>query len=260
MYTKLFSSITDSTIWREPDHVRIVWITMLAKCDKNGMVYASIPGLSDASRVSLELTIEALNRLESPDKWSRSHEEEGRRILTIDGGWHLINHQKYKKITNADERKEYIRQKVKEYRTRSKSVNNVNKSKQCKHIRSDQIRSDQIKEEDSPKGSSFALKLPIESKEVVIPETLLTDEFVQWWNSWLIYRKKKKKSGDWRLLFRMQLEALEKMRVSQAIESLKTAIAKGWLDPYESKNKSGPQGKIRSASEYNEALKEQGLI
>lgn len=141
MYTKLFSSITDSTIWREPDHVRIVWITMLAKCDKNGMVYASIPGLSDASRVSLELCVEALKRLESPDEWSRSKDEDGRRILTVDGGWHLVNHQKYKVIKDADERKEYIRQKVKEYRTKYKGVNNVNKSKQCKHIRSDQIKS-----------------------------------------------------------------------------------------------------------------------
>ena len=48
-YSKLFSEICDSTIWREPDHVRIVWITMLAKANKHGEVMASIPGLADAA-------------------------------------------------------------------------------------------------------------------------------------------------------------------------------------------------------------------
>ena len=44
-YTKLFGSIVDSTIWRESKETKIVWITMLAKANKEGIVEASLPGL-----------------------------------------------------------------------------------------------------------------------------------------------------------------------------------------------------------------------
>jgi len=45
-FTKLFSSIVTSSIWRESDHVRLLWVTMLAMADKNGEIWASVGGLS----------------------------------------------------------------------------------------------------------------------------------------------------------------------------------------------------------------------
>lgn len=101
-FTKLFASITDSTIWREPDNVRIVWITMLASADARGRVFASVPGLADKSRVSLEACVEALDRLLSPDPWSRTSDNEGRRIEAIDGGWRLINYTKYRELRDEE--------------------------------------------------------------------------------------------------------------------------------------------------------------
>lgn len=131
MFTKLFSSITESTIWREPDHVRLVWITMLAKSDSSGFVWSSIPGMADAARVSLPQCLEAIERLKSPDEWSRTKDNEGKRIEDVDGGWRLLNYEKYRKIRNMEERREYVRKKVAEHRL---IVNNVNKSKQCKQM------------------------------------------------------------------------------------------------------------------------------
>jgi hypothetical protein len=101
-FTKLFSSITDSTIWREPDNVRIVWITMLASADAKGRVFASIPGLADKSRVTLEACIAALDKLSSPDEWSRTKTDEGRRLEVIDGGWRLINYTKYRELRDEE--------------------------------------------------------------------------------------------------------------------------------------------------------------
>lgn len=143
MFTKLFSSITDSTIWRESNHVRLVWITMLAKSDASGFVWASVPGLADSARVEINLCLEALEKLKGPDEWSRSKEHEGRRIEEVDGGWRLLNYDKYKKIRNAEERREYVRQKVAEYRRNVNNVNNVNKSKhkQKQRIRSSEAES-----------------------------------------------------------------------------------------------------------------------
>jgi len=106
-YTKLISSITESTIWCEDSDVRIVWITMLAMTDMHGRVFASVPGLANRAQVSLEKTELALDKFLSPDKYSRTPDNEGRRIGVIDGGWLLLNHDKYKSMRDTDDRKEY---------------------------------------------------------------------------------------------------------------------------------------------------------
>lgn len=115
-YTKLFSSILASTIWREDKDTRIVWITLLAMADKNGIAEGSIPGLADFARLSVDETRKALIKLESPDPDSRTQVDEGRRIRTIEGGWLLVNHAKYRQKLNEDERREYKRLKQAQYR------------------------------------------------------------------------------------------------------------------------------------------------
>ena len=77
-YTKLFGSIVASTIWREDDKTRLVWITMLAMKNERHMVEASIPGLADMARVSMAECQKALEKLSSRDKWSRNKEFDGR--------------------------------------------------------------------------------------------------------------------------------------------------------------------------------------
>lgn len=159
---------------------------MLAKCDKHGIVYASVPGLADAARVGLEHCQDALLRLAAPDKWSRSKEEDGKRIIEVDGGWMLINHAKYKRIKDADERRAYVAEKVAEYRAKQKdvnNVNNVNSSKPGKHIRSDQIRSD---------------------------NDIYSDDFLEFWKS---YPRKVGKGGAWKIWKRLNpdIELLNKM-------------------------------------------------
>jgi len=110
-----------STIWREPDHVRILWITMLAIKDRWHVVNASVPGLADAARISIKQCEEALEILSSPDPHSRSKEFEGRRIDECDGGWVILNGEKYRNKMSLDERREYNRIKQQEYRARAKA-------------------------------------------------------------------------------------------------------------------------------------------
>ena len=105
-YTKLFNSILASTIWREDDKTRLVWITLLAMVDKNGIVEASVPGLADLARVSIEDCEKAIDNLQKPDKYSRSQEHDGRRIVKIDGGWVVLNHAKYRAKMSEDDRRE----------------------------------------------------------------------------------------------------------------------------------------------------------
>ena len=105
-YTKLFSSITDSTIWCEPDRVRLVWITMLAMADRLGRVHASIPGLANRARVPIEDCKEAINTFMMPDQYSRTIDNDGIRIGAIDGGWRLLNHAKYRDMRDEEAARE----------------------------------------------------------------------------------------------------------------------------------------------------------
>jgi hypothetical protein len=59
-YTKLFSSITESTVWGESYATRIVWVTMLAMADAKGAVYGSVPGLARRANVTLQEVEQAL--------------------------------------------------------------------------------------------------------------------------------------------------------------------------------------------------------
>lgn len=121
-FTKLFNSILHSTIWSEPNHVRILWITMLAMANKDGDVAASVPGLAKMAGISLEETEDALARFQQPDKYSRTPDFDGRRIQATDGGWHLLNHGKYRALMSAEERREYNRRKQAERRAKLSSA------------------------------------------------------------------------------------------------------------------------------------------
>jgi hypothetical protein len=117
-YTKLFNSIVTSTIWTEDDKTRIVWITMLAIADKNGEVQGSIPGLARIAAVPVEACRTAIAKFLSPDPDSRTKDDEGRRIEEIDGGWSLLNHQKYREMASKDESREAEAKRKARYRAK----------------------------------------------------------------------------------------------------------------------------------------------
>lgn len=124
-YAKLFSRILDSTIWREDDTTRILWIAMLALADRDGVVQCTIPGLADRARITLEQCEHALERFQLPDKYSWSKEEEGRRIKTVEGGWFLINHAKYRALMSKDEQREKTRIRVAGWRKSNGKQNSL---------------------------------------------------------------------------------------------------------------------------------------
>ena len=125
-FTKLFESIIHSTVWETDMHVKITWITMLAMADRNGRVCASVPGLAKAAGVSLPQVVEALDVLSSPDEWSRTKTNEGRRIAEIDGGWELLNYCKYREQRDSDQRLIQTRKAVARHRQKVSDVS------QCK--------------------------------------------------------------------------------------------------------------------------------
>ena len=118
-FAKLFSSITESSIWVEDHYVLRVWIALLARADSDGLVEGSIPGFANLCRITIPEMEEAVSRLSSPDPHSRCKDNEGRRIEAFNGGWHILNYSKYRQQAQAKEgsRAPYYR----EYRAKKRA-------------------------------------------------------------------------------------------------------------------------------------------
>lgn len=95
-YTKLHAKIVLSSIWNEADHVRLLWITMLATADAAGNVEGSVGGLAHLARITPAQCREALEVLARPDPDS-GDETTGERVRKVRPGlWHIINHAHYR--------------------------------------------------------------------------------------------------------------------------------------------------------------------
>lgn len=93
---------------------------MLALADKNGEVQGSIPGLARLAGVPVDACRKALDTFLSPDPDSRTKDDEGRRIESIEGGWSLLNHAKYRAMASKDESKAAHAIRQKRYRDKCK--------------------------------------------------------------------------------------------------------------------------------------------
>lgn len=125
-YTKLFNSIVTSTIWTEDDKTRILWITMLAIADQHGEIHASIPGLARIAGITTQEAEKAIEKFLSPDIYSKTPDNEGRRIATIEGGWEILNHAKYRKMASLADQKESNAKRQKRHRDRNATVTHSN--------------------------------------------------------------------------------------------------------------------------------------
>jgi len=121
-FTKLDHGIIHSSIWSEPLPTRILWITMLAMKDDSGFVASSRSGLIRAANITPDEFDKAIKCLESPDEESRTRDYEGRRVEKVEGGWVILNHEKYR--LHEDLKKEKHREYMREWRAKKGSVNN----------------------------------------------------------------------------------------------------------------------------------------
>jgi hypothetical protein len=246
-YTKLFSSLTESTVWCEPYATRILWVTMLAMADARGKVYGSVPGLARRANITREECDAALASFRAADPDSRTKEHEGRRIEDMDGGWRLLNHGKYAAIRSADERREYWRQHKAAKRAAGKTsdVHDVHQVS----TESTEVTPPALTPTPEKKGASSKLKA------LTLPEWLPDDL----WQEWHAYRNSRK---GWTSHAReLSLRTLSQLRTEghapRAV--IEQSIENGWTGLFTVKGKSdakpnhGGAGRRLSAVERVEA-------
>ncbi len=109
-FAKLDGGIVDSTLWMQPHDVLRVWIAMLAKANRTGYVRASVPAMAHLCMVPIERLEQILAILTAPDPYSRTREDEGRRLRASEGGWQIVNYLAYRNARDEETRREQQRE------------------------------------------------------------------------------------------------------------------------------------------------------
>lgn len=125
-FTKLHSSIATSSLMALPVATRWVWTYLLSQANAQGIVEGTVPGLAVAAAVTLEECEAAITAFLAPDKYSRTKDCEGRRLMEVDGGWQIVSYAKWRYKRSAEERREYKRQAERARRDRLRKASATN--------------------------------------------------------------------------------------------------------------------------------------
>lgn len=135
MYGKIFDSIYDGTLsedWR----ALVTFQQFIVLCDADGMVDMTPQAISRRTGIPIEHIKAGIEVLEKADKYSRTPDENGKRIELIDEhrpwGWHIVNHEKYKNMRDSDTVRAQTRERVRRHREKKRAVTHGNAEK--RHI------------------------------------------------------------------------------------------------------------------------------
>jgi hypothetical protein len=115
LYGKLFEQMYDGTL-AENWKALITFQQMIILCDDSGIVDLTPSAISRRTGIPLEHIESGIETLESEDPYSRTPDENGRRIARLDDhrpwGWRIINHQKYKQMASYEDKKKADRMRI----------------------------------------------------------------------------------------------------------------------------------------------------
>lgn len=108
MYSPLFSKIVDSSLWREEDWVIKIFLTMIAKQDKDHVVRGSAFNIGEWAKKDEATALAALKVLAAPDtKRIEPQPFEGRRIERVEDGWLILRGAFYQDLMREVNRRRY---------------------------------------------------------------------------------------------------------------------------------------------------------
>jgi hypothetical protein len=228
VYGKVFDSMYTGTLYGQWQAI-ITFQQMIVLCDADGILDMTPPGIAAITSIPLEIIQKGLEVLSAADPYSRTPGSEGRRIELIDAhrpwGWHIVNHEKYKMLVDAE------------------TVRAQNRERQRRHreFSGTWPRSGEIKASNAPSRSVTlrnASNAPSRHTDtdtdtdkrtkkgrVPLPDWLPVEP----WEAWLETRRKLKAPNTERAL-KLAIEDLEKFRSKGQDPSLvlDMAIKRGW--------------------------------
>lgn len=131
-FVKLYMSrMASSSLWEEPPTTRLLFIWFLGVADIDGYVLPhTATNIARLANMPLDEVTKGLERLEGPDRHSRSKAHEGRRLLRQeDGGWLIVNAAQYREMRTwkqvADAERQNKSRKARKARPLSKKAQEV---------------------------------------------------------------------------------------------------------------------------------------
>jgi hypothetical protein len=122
MYVKIFSQILDSSL-ADDRKLRHFFMDLLLLSDPDGNVIMTPNAIATRIRAGVEEAEWGLTQLQKPDSGSLSKENEGRRLVPLEGhgyGWRIVNYHTYRDYKTAKEMREASAARVKKWREKKK--------------------------------------------------------------------------------------------------------------------------------------------
>jgi len=132
VYGKVFDSIYTGTLYGHWEAI-VTFQQMIVLCDADGIVDMTPQGICGRTSIPLEIIVKGIEVLSAPDPYTRTPGSGGRRIELIDShrpwGWRIINHNKYKKLQDADMLRAQTAERVRKHRELKRLVTDGNGQK-----------------------------------------------------------------------------------------------------------------------------------
>jgi len=162
MYGKIFESMFDGTL-TEDWQALITFQQMIILSDADGVVDMTPSAITRRTGIPIEHINAGIVSLELDDPYSRTPDHNGKRIIRLDDhrpwGWFIVNHEKYKLIQNAEDKRQQARNRKRKQREKeSQDVTPCHApSRMSRHTDTD---TDTDKRLSDPKGSEGGSKPP----------------------------------------------------------------------------------------------------
>ncbi len=226
-FAKLDSGIVDSSLWMLDHDALRVWVYLLAKVDALGILRASVPAMAHACRLSLERFEEIMQGFEAPDAYSRSAENEGRRVQRIEGGWVLLNYLRYRELSqrkagsHAERQARYYKRRKERDdltgTTVTPDASPVTPDAPTSPVTQKQMQMQMQMQKERKREGSLPLPGPLDS-----------EEFRRAWADWLAYRREAKLKTWKPVTIRAKLEEFSAWGHDRAVAAIRRSIANGW--------------------------------
>jgi hypothetical protein len=134
MYAKVFSSLWDGSMRKQPDK-QLVFIYLLCHANSLGTVDIIQGKIADDTGLDESVVRGAILELMGPDERSRTEENEGRALVALsngrDWGWQIVNYERYRAMRNEEDRKRQNRESQDRFRDKHSSATSKPQSSQA---------------------------------------------------------------------------------------------------------------------------------
>lgn len=185
---------------------------MIVLCDADGMIDMTPQAIASRTSIPLEIIEKGIKILESPDQYSRTPDQEGRRIELIDAhrpwGWHLINHEKYMRMQDADTVRQQTRDRVRRHREKKEK---------------DQVDGSDVTRVTVGNGSKRHTDTDTDTKTRTPPPP--SGAFLKFWTAWPRGERKRAQGRCWEIWLKKDFDLASELILAH-VEALKKSD--GW--------------------------------